>query len=301
MSTATTVPPHPSVRAFVAHPATPTFVPQLDDGVREALSALRIGQPSGAVLVHGLPVGDLPATPTVAMHALASSPKTDRISETVLLSVGAMLGEPVGYAQEHGGDIVQDLYPLAASVGRQLSTSSGVELAFHTETAFHPHKPRYLLLLCLKGDPSAATTLCSIDAILEHLDPSVRVQLSDRRYVCGVDESFGAGTTWETEPMAILSQSGEFTFDADLFRGTDPEADRVIAAVAAAIAAAQTSVTLETGDLLILDNHRCVHGRSPFTARFDGTDRWLQRTFVIGSLDASVAHRDGRVITTTFS
>ncbi len=280
---------HPEVRSF--------------QSVTDAVAAIQAGVESGAVLVRGLPVGNLPATPTVALHTLPAHPKADRVSETTLLDASALLGEAVGYAQEHGGDIVQDLYPLAASVGRQLSTSSGVTLAFHTETAFHPHKPRYLLLLCLKGDPAAATTLCSIDAVLEHLEPSVRVQLGDRRYICGVDESFGSGTTWATEPMAILtnSESGEFTFDADLMRGVDPEANLVIAAVADAIAAAQTSVTLQAGDLLILDNHRAVHGRSPFTARFDGTDRWLQRSFVVDSLEPSVGQREGRVITTTFA
>ena len=33
-----------------------------------------------------------------------------------------------------------------------------------------PHKPRYLLLLCLRGDPQAVTMLCSIERVLPHLD-----------------------------------------------------------------------------------------------------------------------------------
>ena len=38
-------------------------------------------------------------------------------------------------------------------------------------------------------------------------------------------------------------------------------------------------VRLNRGDLLIIDNRRTAHARSPFTARFDGSDRWMQRTF----------------------
>jgi L-asparagine oxygenase len=287
--------------SYAVSPATDHPLVSSFSSVSVAVDAIKGGVESGAVLVRGLPVGDVPPTPALALHTLATHPKTDRVSETVLLDAAALLGEAVGYAQEHGGDIVQDLYPLATSVGRQLSTSSGVTLAFHTETAFHPHKPRYLLLFCLKGDPAAATTLCSVDAVLGRLEPSVRIQLADRRFVCGVDESFGSGTTWTTQPMAILTDDGEFTFDADLMRGVDHEADHVITAVAQAIGAAQTSITLEAGDLLILDNHRAVHGRSPFTARFDGTDRWLQRSFVVDSLEPSAQQRDGRVITTTFA
>ena len=58
---------------------------------------------------------------------------------------------------------------------------------------------------------------------------------------------------------------------------------------------------LEAGDLLVVDNSVAVHGRTPFTARFDGTDRWLQRTFVVADLAASAGERDGRVIATRFA
>jgi L-asparagine oxygenase len=57
---------------------------------------------------------------------------------------------------------------------------------------------------------------------------------------------------------------------------------------------------LEPGDLLVVDNAVAVHGRSPFTPRFDGTDRWLQRTMVVSDLRPSAGERTGRVITTVF-
>ena len=44
---------------------------------------------------------------------------------------------------------------------------------FHTEAAFHPYRPRYLLLLCLRGDPAAATTLASIHEVLALLPADV--------------------------------------------------------------------------------------------------------------------------------
>jgi len=60
-------------------------------------------------------------------------------------------------------------------------------------------------------------------------------------------------------------------------------------------------VVYEDDDLLIVDNSVAVHGRSPFRARFDGTDRWLQRSFVVGDLAPSAGERVGRVITTRFA
>jgi alpha-ketoglutarate-dependent taurine dioxygenase len=82
--------------------------------------------------------------------------------------------------------------------------------------------------------------------------------------------------------------------------GVDEQADEALRALGDATAACHTSVALEAGDLLIVDNAVAVHGRTPFTARFDGADRWLQRTFVVGDLAPSASDRRGRVITTHF-
>src|SRR5688572_9703749 len=102
---------------------------------------------TGVTLRPGLPVGEVPATPAhpTDVHGL------DGTSEATLLAVAHELGEPVGYRPEHGGDLVQNLVPTRDEAHRQTSTSSAVELDFHTETAFHPHKPHVLLLLCLRG------------------------------------------------------------------------------------------------------------------------------------------------------
>jgi serine/threonine protein kinase len=45
------------------------------------------------------------------------------------------------------------------------------------------------------------------------------------------------------------------------------------------------SVRLGAGDLLVVNNRKCAHARSRFAAKFDGTDRWLQRVYVRRSLE----------------
>ena len=82
--------------------------------------------------------------------------------------------------------------------------------------------------------------------------------------------------------------------------GMGLEAERALRALGDAVVEAQASVVLDTGDLLVVDNDEAVHGRSPFAPRFDGTDRWLQRTFIVTDLSPSASERDGRVITTVF-
>ncbi len=257
--------------------------------------------PSGALLIRGVPIGQLPRTPETPIAVTTK----DRTSELSLLAVASMFGEPVGYLPELGGRVVQNLLPVKANATRQTSTSSNVTLAWHTETAFHPHKPRYLLLLCLRGDPSAQTLLCSIDAIMETLNDETIAVLRQPRFRIAPDESFlRPGQTGHlSEPLAVLTGEGNaltLTFDADLMVGMDPEATETLREVSARIDRFHIGVVLETGDLLVVDNNRAVHGRSPFKARFDGTDRWLQRTFVVNDLEASAHDRRDRIITTAF-
>ena len=59
------------------------------------------------------------------------------------------------------------------------------------------------------------------------------------------------------------------------------------------------TLVLAPGDLAILDNRVTAHGRTAFRPRYDGADRWVQRTFVIADLRRSRDHRpdDGYVLT----
>ncbi len=256
--------------------------------------------PSGALLLRGMPVGDVPATPDTP----TSRTGKDLVSETTLLTVARCLGQPVGYLPEHGGDLVQNLVPTRTNAHRQMSTSSAVTLMFHTEAAFHPHRPRYLLLLCLRGDPAATTTLSSITEVRPLLDADQWDLLFQPRFRTAVDESYLDGRVGELGPAApVLSGDRDrptMVFDADLMHGTDAAADAALRALAAATSTHHTSTALERGDLLIVDNDAAVHGRSPFAPRFDGTDRWLQRSFVVTDLAPSAPDRRGRVIVTEF-
>ncbi len=265
---------------------------------------------SGALLLRGLDVGALPPTPSSPTSVTGK----DLRSETILLTVARVLGQPVGYLPEHGGDLVQQIVPTRSASDRQVSTSSKVELMFHTEAAFHPHMPRYLLLLCLRGDPSAHTTLASVGEVLPHLPADVVRTLFEPRFRTAVDESYLHGRrnvlgpcipvlrggADPTDPGSVGPGQVSMVFDADLMVGTDPEADDALREMSRAVATHHTAVALEAGDRLVVDNTVAVHGRSPFTPRFDGTDRWLQRTFVLSDLTPSAPERRGRIIVTHF-
>ena len=222
---------------------------------------------SGAVVLRGLPVGELPLTPDSPTARVTKDPT----SEFVLLAAARRLGQPVGYLPEHGGDLVQNLVPTRPNAHRQVSTSSGVDLMFHTEAAFHPHRPRYLLLLCLRGDDRAVTTLSSILEVLPLLPWRAVETLFQPRFRTAVDESYLHGRQNVLgAPMPVL-------------RGERHRPSMVFDA-----------------DLMVVDNYVAVHGRSSYEPRWDGHDRWLQRSMVVSDLAPSAGERDGRVIVTHF-
>lgn len=254
----------------------------------------------GYLLLQNIEIGNIPPTPRSPTEATSK----DLQSEYVLLAIARCLGQPVGYLPELNGSIVQNIVPVRGTEVSQISTSSRVELQFHTESAFHPFRPRFLLLLCLRGDPQAGTLVASVYDIVERLSSSDRDVLRQSRFRTAVDASFLNGAPSGlgfAQPILFGSESDlTFIFDADLMIGIDGEAQDCLERLACAVRESSKSVVLGAGDLLVVDNYVAVHGRTPFVARFDGTDRWLQRTFVVSDLSPSASDRTGRIITTTF-
>jgi L-asparagine oxygenase len=87
--------------------------------------------------------------------------------------------------------------------------------------------------------------------------------------------------------IAGSSADPEVCYDAIYMQPHD-EHDRAAATalrqLKQALTASSAGHELQTGDLLIVDNRRVVHARTPFKPRFDGTDRWLMRTMICSSL-----------------
>ncbi|MDR3084443.1 MAG: TauD/TfdA family dioxygenase, partial [Streptomyces sp.] len=140
--------------------------------------------------------------------------------------------------------------------------------------------------------------------------------LFEQRFIIRPDESHfsknNSGTDAETfediekmqsdpERVAVLfGLPGQPYVRADPYFMDVPEGDdqahSALKALCTAMDEAMSDLVLESGDFCFLDNFRVVHGRKPFTARHDGTDRWLKRINVTGDLRKSRAARDGRAI-----
>ena len=94
---------------------------------------------SGILLIRGMPIdASLPPTPTTSS---ASGVKDRFVSEASILLVALMLGEPVAYAEEKNGVLVQNVYPIEAEKRSPSNESSETDLGFHTELSFSRNAP----------------------------------------------------------------------------------------------------------------------------------------------------------------
>jgi Taurine catabolism dioxygenase TauD, TfdA family len=266
------------------------------------------GNPDGALLLRNFPVD--PVVPPTPTRSGERRPKATWASELWMCCVASALGEPVAYLQEKQGSLFQDIYPTAQNADKLSSESSSILLDFHTEIAFHPYMPEYLLLYGLRQDPDkrARTIFSSVRRFFHLLPPGVRDALFSDLFRTGVDYSFGNVDELRGAGPLVSVLFGDrldpfLRFDLDLMVGETPEAEHALHVIRGLVDEAQRDVVVEPGSLLVLDNRRCVHARSDFKAYFDGRDRWLQRMAVVRDLEPSQRDRvrGTRVIATDFT
>ncbi|ETK33439.1 TauD/TfdA family dioxygenase [Microbispora sp. ATCC PTA-5024] len=272
----------------------------LPPALRRALRAFRRHSgPTGTLLVRGLPVDEnlLPATPTVD----GSVQRTLTGPAAMLLLVASALGDPIAFRAEKSGALVQDVVPVPGKEEFQGNAGS-VTLSFHNENAFHEHRPDYVLLLCLRPDHDRVAglrTACSRE-ILPLLTDETRRTLFLPEFVTEAPPSFGANRD-ATFPHGVLSgapDDPDMRVDLAATTPLTPAARAALAELGEVFDRTAQSARLVTGDLAVVDNRVTVHGRTAFRPRYDGRDRWLQRTFVAVNLRSSRDHRpdDGHVL-----
>jgi alpha-ketoglutarate-dependent taurine dioxygenase len=278
--------------------------------VRRSLLEFQVhSNTEGVLLLRGLPIDPGLYYVHTPLNAERSSAKTTYVSERCLAMIGSRLGHLVSYIQEKNGDLFQNLAPVKGSERIQSSSGSQTQLQFHRETVFHPYPPEFLLLFCLRPDHDrvAETTYASISHALPLLSKEHRHLLFQPLYKTGIDYSFGNMACRKANgpvlPVLYGNQTDPFlNYDEDLMEGLTPEAQTALDALEEAIASVYRGIKLNTGDLLCIDNRRTVHGRSSFAPRYDGFDRWLQRSFVVRDLGLSAVdrHPGERIIRTQF-
>jgi L-asparagine oxygenase len=272
----------------------------LPTGIRRTLGDFRrYSGPDGVLLLRGLPVDVMGLPPTPAVKG--SVQRETSISAAILLMLACGLGDPAAFRPEKGGALVQDVVPVPGMEKFQGNAGSTL-LMFHNENAFHEHRPDYVMLLCLRADPdnkAGLRTACT-RTVLPTLPAETVEVLWAPEFATAPPPSFELDDA-DVAPTAVLTGDPldpDIRIDLAATAPTTPRAAEALHALQQSFAATATTHRLQPGEIAIVDNRVAVHGRTEFTPRYDGTDRWLQRTFVLADLRRSRGQRpsDGYVL-----
>ncbi|MEU8825340.1 TauD/TfdA family dioxygenase [Streptomyces sp. NPDC048636] len=238
----------------------------------------------GLFVLRGLEVDDTEIGPTPSSWRNADD--SGAVHDIVLLLLATAMGNPIAWEGQQDGRFVHNIVPAPGHETEQTGASSTVLLSPHTEDAFHPGRAHLLMLGCMRNHDHIATTAASIRNVrLSEADIALLTRprlpiLPDDAYTeaqnfqgappTGVPTLFHAqdGLTLRFDPAYTPLDDASPAHRA-AYRRLESELSRV-----------SRSVSLRPGEVLIVDNDLVVHGRVPFQARYDGTDRWLKRASV---------------------
>ncbi len=260
------------------------FVHQARQAANRLPAALReiaeefISFGDGGLVFTGVLIGPAPPTPESATNDITH--KTLLAKE--LAVVLSMICYLAGFRGELGGALLQSLLPIKEDRNEQTSTGSHKELLAHTEQAFSNFRPDYLGLACFRGDPHAITYLLSARTLVRRLPGRTLELLRDKMFFTGVDTSFirGGASGEDRGPMAVLGGPlGDpvLRYDGELMYSPSREHQLALEMVNAVYLEYRSGVTLQAGDVMLIDNSRAIHGRSPFHPLWDRGDRYLVR------------------------
>ncbi|HEV3457135.1 MAG TPA: guanitoxin biosynthesis L-enduracididine beta-hydroxylase GntD [Thermoanaerobaculia bacterium] len=290
---------------------------ELPRRLRGELYDFKLTEPSSSLLVvSGLPIDDAKIGPTPEHWR---EPARGRVleEEIFLVLLTSLLGECFGWSTQQGGRIIHDIIPIKGHEGEQISSGSEQPIWWHTEDAFHPLRGDYVGMLCLRNSDRVPTTFASLERL--GLDAEDLRLLFEPNYVIQPDESHRQKNAAAPSPqnggdapayqrieemmaappkIAVLHgdpRSPYIRIDPYFMSPVtdNPRAQRALEALIEAIDQRLQEVVLEPGDVYLIDNFKAVHGRRPFKARYDGTDRWLKRINVTRDMRKSRAERPG--------
>jgi L-asparagine oxygenase len=254
------------------------------------------GSKTGFLLIRSIPFEDshIGHTPTGNNYMAGESTLLAKIQALIM----CCLGEMIAYEAEGYGRLFQDIVPSKEMATVQTSLGSQTELEIHTEQAFSQLRPDTLSLACLRGDPNAMTYILPVVRILQHLTQDEINILQKPLWETGVDLSFKLNGNEFLEgdvrgPMPILrgSVDTKLVFDQDLMKGITEESQRMISRIVDIYYKERIAHNLKPGEIIFIDNNRAVHGRSPFSPRYDGYDRFLVRSFAVFDYEKSKTAR----------
>lgn len=198
--------------------------------------------------------------------------------EAVIGCLAQSLGKIFGY-RENSDHLIYDIYPVRGYEKSSSFVNSRRMLGFHSDGSAHTRLiPDYTLLFCIRNDPLSVNLIADVDDVVRIIPTQVKETLFEPCFRHLVSQS---PPSTLCKPV-LFYENGRLsiTYDDQNVSGTDKKSEEAIEFLNQAIAQSAMPVRNYTNSLLVLNNKRCVHARTPFTPRYNGEDRWIKGTYV---------------------
>lgn len=264
----------------------------------------KLGTQSGYMILKSFK-NDPQLIPTYESEKEIFNKKKTFYSEFWLALISKILGEPIGYQQERNGEVFQNVRPRQGQETKIASDSSKIVLDLHVENGYHPVRPDFLLLYCLRQDPQnqGYTLAIEIKKVLHYFSEEELLILRGLNFKTSVDWNFGNLNAERGSGPHVAVIFGDpknpmVFYDDEYIIGVSREAQEVLEKLRKILHEETDNILLKPGEMLILDNCKCLHGRTAFQAFYDGNDRWLQRLLVVRdlSMNQKLLQTTGRIL-----
>ena len=242
-----------------------------------------LDQKERGCIISNLPISNVGLTPLSISHT--QHLQSTKSEDILLLLINSLLGDTFGWKNEQMGRLIHDVVPILNDKHKQTATSSHNTIHWHTEEAFHPLPPDYISLFCLRNNQKIHTHYLSINSI--DLTDEIFDALFENKYTFEMVESHNPNNSISHYKYPVLSGDRNRPYIRidpyfmEKFSDTDKSKPSLaLKALIKQISKSLKKLILKKGELLLLDNLQCIHGREAFKANFDGHDRWLKRTYV---------------------
>jgi L-asparagine oxygenase len=235
--------------------ALPALMRSLVDEIHRCIDA------EGVCILEGLPIAN----------------------DEITFALMALVGKPGADAdEEDAGPLIMDLKPMPRDDTQKVTSYyTWNEFDFHTDLAYVDTPPDYITVVCVQPDPEGLglSLFADIEDCIQTMPQSAIERLQQPLYSIAAPPR--CITSQNNVPLLRKDANGRWRlrvrFDRVSTSSNDGQA--ALDALHDAFSRHRTATLLPARSAYICDNHRVVHGRTPFSFHNDGTDRHLKRIY----------------------
>lgn len=224
---------------------------------------------------------------TESMRSLRNEPSPSTLEECKLSVVSSRLNnELLDFCTTYGNvwtstleqdaARVQDVLPFEDYYHSSNYFSAHHQLSMHQDYYYEDTPPDLTVIFCVKNDEEAVTTISDLRKSFYELSVEHRSELAKKDFSMGSYENPAVFADY-----AVAEENGKtFRYDEDLVFPLTHSSATAWESFKKTVELNSSEVVLSPGDLLIVDNRRCAHGRSSFLPLNGSSRRWLKRCLV---------------------